>query len=263
MPVHAHHADGVLILTLDRPERRNALDLPMWHALRDHALHVPDDVRAVIITGASPHFCSGMDLNPDNPVVARVMPAFLEGNDDAARSVIDELKECIAAVAGIEVPTFAAIEGACIGGGFEVALACDVRIAAENASIGLTETRIGMIPDLGGCVRLTRLVGPGRAADLIATGRRVSGSDAFRLGCVERVVEPGATLVIAQEAAAAVAENAPEATRLALGVVRVASDLGLDEALALETRAGVMALISGEPREGIAAFLEKRAPRWT
>lgn len=262
MPVTLETHDGVALLTLSRPERRNALDLGAWRALRDHAESLAG-VRAVVVTGAEGHFSSGMDLAPDNPIVQHVGPAIFEGDERAAREALDELKGCVAAVASLPVPTFAAIEGACVGGGFEVALACDVRIAARDASIGLTEVRVGMIPDLGGCARLTRLVGPGRAADLICTARRVTGEEAFQLGCVERVVEPGQALAAALDAAREVTRNGPEAVRIALSVVRRASDLGLPEALSLETQGGVLALTSGEPREGIAAFHEKRLPRWS
>lgn len=258
--------DGVAILTIARPHRRNALDGPSWHRLRDLARELAagrhGSVRAVIVTGEGGNFSSGMDLSFDNPLIARIAPAIQEGDERAARDLILELKECVDAVADLPVPTFAAIEGACVGGGLEVALACDVRIAAEDASIGLTEVRVGMIPDLGGCARLTRLVGPGRAADLVCTGRKVSGTEAFALGLVERVVPAAEALGAAVKAAGEVAAGGPEAVRLALSVVRMASDLGQTEALAVETRAGALALVSGEPREGIQAFLEKRAPRW-
>jgi enoyl-CoA hydratase/carnithine racemase len=263
MPVTIATADGITVLTLDRPDRRNALDIDMWVAMRDAARSVAESARAVIITGAAGHFCAGMDLSPQNPLIQKITPAVVEGRDGPARDVLAELKECVQALAELPCATFAAIEGACVGGGLEVALACDVRIAARDATIAMTETRIGMIPDIGGCVRLTRLVGPGRAADLIATARRIDGDEAFRLGVVERVVAPGTALAAAQEAARQVAANGPTAVRLALSVVRLAPDLGIAEALAVETGAGAMALTSGEPREGIAAFLEKRPPRWT
>lgn len=262
MPVTLQTQDGVAVITLDRPERRNALDMDAWRELRACAAAVTG-VRAVVVTGAGGHFCAGMDLSPDNPVVQKVGPAIFEGEEAPAREVIEELKACVQALADVPVPVFAAIEGACVGGGYEVALACDVRIAARSANIGLTETRVGMIPDIGGCARLTRLVGPGRAADVICTARRLDADEAFRLGCVERVVDAGQAFAVAMEAARAVAANAPIATELALKVVRRAPDLGLTEALSLETQAGVMALTSGEPREGIGAFLEKRAPRWS
>lgn len=262
MPVTSSYQDGIAVITLDRPERRNALDLDAWHGLRDQVRAVPTSTRAIVVTGAGGHFCAGMDLSPGNPLITRIGPAIVGGSEAAAREVIEELKECVAALAEPGVPTFAAIEGACIGGGLEVALGCDVRICSTDAVIGLTEVRIGMIPDLGGCARLTRLVGPGRAADLVTTGRRIDGEEAFRLGIVERSCAPGTALENALAAARQVVENAPIAVRLALNVVRVAPDLGIAEALSVETRAGVLALTSGEPQEGVTAFFERRPPRW-
>lgn len=262
MPVHLSHHDTTAVITIDRGERRNALTMDDWLGVRDCARRVTD-ARAVVLTGAGGHFSAGMDLSPANPIIARVGPAIVEGHEQPARALIEELKGCVQAIADLEVPTFAAIEGACIGGGLELALACDVRIAAADAVLALPEVRAGMVPDVGGCARLTRLVGPGRAADLICTARRLSGEEAFRLGVVERVVPPGTALAAALEAGRMVAENAPTAVRMALNVVRVAPDLGLSEALGLETRAGVVALTSGEPAEGIQAFFERRPPRWT
>lgn len=261
MPVISQTEDGVTILTIARPSRRNALDMEMWRDLR-RAANAVQRVRAVIVTGSGAHFCSGMDLNPDNPLFLEAAPAIAEGDERVAREVINELKSCVQALADLPCPTIAAIEGACIGGGLEVALACDMRFAASDASLGLLEVRIGMIPDLGGCARLTRLIGPGRAADLICTARRVDGEEAYRMGVVERVVPSGTALASARSAARDIAANGPMAVQLALSTVRMASDLGLAEALSVETRAGVLALTSGEPREGVAAFLEKRAPRW-
>lgn len=261
MPVTVNRSGGLVVLTLDRPHRRNALDADMWTSLRD-AARAAEDARVVVVTGAGGHFAAGMDLSPENPTMRAAGPAILEGDEGAALRLIRHLKECVQAIADLPCPTLAAIEGACVGGGLEIALACDIRIAARGARLSLPEVRIGMIPDLGGCARLTRLVGPGRAADLVVTGRSLDGDEAFRLGVVERVVADGATLDEARAAAAAILENAPQAVGLALTAVRRAADLGLDEALSVETRAGVLALTRGEPREGVAAFFEKRPPRW-
>ena len=262
MPVHLTQQDTTAVITIGPGERRNALTLEDWLALRDAALRV-GDVRAVVVTGSGGHFSSGIDLSPTNPMIGRIAPAIKEGREQPARALLEELKACVQAIADLDVPTFAAIEGACVGGGLEVALACDIRIAAADAIIALPETRAGMIPDVGGCARLTRLIGPGRAADLVCTGRRLSGTEAFQLGVVERVVPTGTALAVALEAATQVAANGPTAVRMALNIVRVAPDLGLSEALAVETRAGVAALTSGEPGEGIRAFFERRAPRWS
>lgn len=261
MPVTTSSHDGVVVLTLDRPDRRNALDLETWHALRD-AARAAESARVVIVRGAGAHFSAGMDLSASNPLLAMIAPALTRGDENVARTVIEDLKSCVQALADLPGLTIAAIEGACLGGGLEVALACDMRIAAENAMLAMPEARIGLMSDVGGATRLTRLVGPGRAADLLATGRTVSGEEAFRLGFVERVVPAGTALDVARAAANDVLGNAPEAVRLALSVVRLAPDLGLSEALSLETRAGVMALSTGEALEGLAAFQERRPPRW-
>lgn len=263
MSVTLTHQADLAILTLDRPDRRNALDMADWHSLRDLCRGIGGEVRALIVTGAGGHFCAGMDLSPENPLVARLTPALLAGEEAPAKAVLEDLKDCLAALTELNIPTFAAIEGVCVGGGLEVALACDVRIASRTARFSLPEVHTGMIPDLGGCARLPRLVGPGRAADLIVTGRRFDGEEAFRLGVVERIVEPGDSLSEALVAGGQVSGNAPVAVRLALRVVRLSGDLGLAEALSIETRAGVVALTSGEPREGITAFFEKRAPKWS
>ncbi len=262
MPVTLQVSEGVAVLTLDRPERRNALDLAMWRQL-GAAAREAEGARVVIVTGAGGHFCSGMDLAADEAILAAATPAIVNGDERAAQDLIRELKACVQALADLPCPTIAAIEGACVGGGLEVALACDIRIASAGASLGLPEVRIGMIPDLGGCARLTRLVGPGRAADLVCTGRRVDAEEAYRLGVIERVVPAGTALAAARAAAGDIVGNGPMAVRLALNAVRVAADLGLDEALSVETRAGVLALVSGEASEGVAAFREKRAPRWS
>jgi enoyl-CoA hydratase/carnithine racemase len=261
MPVHRQSADGVTVLTLSRPERRNALDRGMWHALRE-AAEASADARVVILTGEGPAFCAGLDLSPDNTILADAASAMHSGDETRAQALVRELKSCVQALADLPCPTLAAIEGACFGAGVELALACDIRIASEQAVFSLPEVRLGLVPDLGGCARLARLVGPGRAADLICTGRRVDAGEAHRLGLLERVVPAGAALSTARAAAGDILAGAPMAMRLALNVIRVAPDLGLDEALSVETRAGVLAVLSGEVAEGMAAAAARRAPRW-
>ena len=255
--------NGIARITLSKPAKRNALDEAMWTALGETigaaAAQLP---RALIVTGAGGHFAAGMDLSPENPIQARVAPAIFQHESVAATGVITWLKEIVAGLADFPAPTIAAVEGACAGSGFEIALHCDIRVAAKNAFFSLPEVRIGMVPDVGGTTRLTRLVGPGRAARLIATGERVTGDEAFALGMVERVVEPGRALTEAEDMARLIAKGGPTAVREALQVIRRVADLSLAEAYAAETAAGANALTSGEPLEGIQAFFEKRDPRW-
>lgn len=256
--------DDVAILTIDRPARRNALHGPLWLQLGqrvDEALaHGP---RALVLTGAGPHFCAGMDLKPDNPLLARILPAVLEADVAAGRAVILDLKASLRKLLDCPVPTFAAVEGVAIGGGYEVALHCDVIVAAHDARVGLPEVRIGMVPDVGGSTLLARRVGSGRAALAVTTGRSFDAPLAQTLGYVDLLCEPGQALETARALAAEVRLGGPQAVRGALSTVRQAPFLSLDAAFAHETEAGAAALASGEPREGTLAFAERRDPDWS
>ncbi|MCA9567492.1 MAG: enoyl-CoA hydratase/isomerase family protein [Myxococcales bacterium] len=253
--------DGpVARITLDRPERHNAMHGPMWTALREVAEGLAaDPPRAVVLVGAGPHFCSGMDLSPANPLLARLAPAVMGRDADALRAVIRELKATVDAVAAIPVPVVAALEGSCLGGGLEVALAADLRVAGQGARFSLPETRWGMVPDVGGTVRLSRLVGRARAAQLALTAATIDAQRAESWGLVNEVVPDGQALARAEGLARQIAAQAPTATREALAVLR--SWPG-DDRFGDETEAGVRALLSGEVLEGLQAFAQKREARW-
>ncbi|MCB9759620.1 MAG: enoyl-CoA hydratase/isomerase family protein [Alphaproteobacteria bacterium] len=250
------------VITLRAPPR-NAMHLDMWHQLDAHVATIAGTraFRAAVITGAGGHFCAGMDVRPDNPVIARLAPSFVEGDPGPARALLDELKGILDRLGTLPVPVVAAIDGACAGGGLEIALACDVRLAADTAYFALRETRMGMIPDLGGTVRLARLLGPGAATDLILTGRRVDATEALQRGLVERLTD-GAALEAALAWVDDLALSGPFATARALEVLRVASRAGEAPLLAMETEAGAAAISSGEPPIGVQAFLTDTAPRW-
>jgi|AMFO01.1.fsa_nt_gi Enoyl-CoA hydratase/carnithine racemase len=259
---------GVAVLTIQRSRRRNALHGPLWELLGQRIAQVaarcaPDgDVRSVILTGSGPHFCAGMDLMPDNPLVERILPAIMEADEGAARGVILDLKAITRALAELPVPTIAAVEGVAAGGGYELALHCDMIVASHQSRVGLPEVRVGMVPDVGGTTMLTRRVGPARAALAITTGRMFDAPQALALGMVDLLCEPGTALDEAQGLAADIALGGPVAVGAALAALRRVNDLELPAALAIETEAGVRALTSGEPREGTMAFAEKRSPRW-
>ncbi len=252
--------DGdVVTLTIDRPERRNALDGPLWSALKEAADQVAaDPPRAVIVTGSAGHFCAGMDLKMDNPLVARLVPAVTAKDEDALRALIVELKGVVDAIASIPAPVVAAVEGACAGGGLEVALACDMRIAGDGSFFSLPETHIGMVPDVGGTVRVSRLVGAGRATELILSGRRLDATEAKEWGLVNRVVPAGTALESARAFVQELRAAGPACTRHILEVLRQVPA----PTFAQETEAGVRALTSGEAVEGAMAFVEKRPPKW-
>lgn len=255
--------DGVAVLTLDRPERRNALCREMWQAIGARADEAAQaGVRALIVTGTGDHFCAGMDLKPDNAYVPMLMPAINDGNREVVREIIDELKASLSKLQNFPAPTIAAIEGACLGGGYEVALRCDIRIVGESAKLGLPEVRMGMVPDVGGTHLLTRLVGPGRAAWVICSGAAFDAAQSERMGLVEQVVPDGQTMTTARSLAAEIALGGPVSVRSAIQAIRQIPGISQEAACAVETEAGIDAVTSGEPMEGITAFAQRRPPQW-
>jgi len=255
--------DGIAVMTLDRPERRNALNAEMWIAIGDRMEEAAAaKPRALIVAGSGDHFCAGMDLKPDNALIPRIMPAVTEGRVEVVREVILELKTSLTKLQNFPAPTIAAIEGACLGGGYEVALRCDIRIASASATLGLPEVRVGMVPDVGGTHLLTRLVGPGRAAMIICSGAKYSAEEAHDLGMVERLVDTGNAMTAARALAAEISLGGPVSVASAIHAIRRIPGSNSQDASELETAAGIEAVTSGEPMEGILAFAERRPPLW-
>jgi enoyl-CoA hydratase/carnithine racemase len=256
--------DGdVVEVTIDRPTHRNALDKDLWEALRREGLALHDGVpRVVILTGAGEHFCAGMDLSPSNALFEEIGP--LVKNRDAYRlsEVIKRLKASFGVWARLPAPVICAIEGACVGGGLELALAGDIRIVGDEAFFSLPETRFGMVPDVGGTVRLSGLVGRARATQLILTGDTIDAETAEQWGLVNEIVPAGTAIVRARELAKQILEGSPAATLQALLALRQTAELHDDERFEIETQAGARALVSGEVLEGLASFAEKRKPKW-
>ncbi len=245
-----------------REEKRNAMHGPMWTALREAALELAKTPpRVLIITGTGGHFSAGMDLSPRNPIFARLAPAAAGSDVPAMRALIEELKSTMNAFADLPCVTVSAIDGACCGSGLELALATDLRVASGGAFFSLPETLVGLAPDVGGAVRLTRLVGRSRATDLALTGRRIDAAEAERWGMIDRLVANDA-FKAALELANDLLSGAPEASRATLSVIRSVPELSDADAFEAETQAGIRTLLSGEFMEGMAAFIEKRAPRW-
>ena len=247
--------EGVATVTLDRPDVFNAMNEPMRRELTEcfTRLAVDDDVRVIVITGAGERaFSAGADIRefvqPPVPVRFREERKRVD-----FRAVMDRCPQ----------PIIAAIRGYALGGGLELALACDIRIAAEDAQLGLTEISLAIIPGGGGTQRLPRLVGRGKALEMILTGARIGGPEALRVGLVERVVPPGEVLPAAQELARALAARAPVALRYAKEAVVKGLELPLAEGLRLENDLATLLRTTEDRLEGAKAFLEKRAPRFT
>jgi enoyl-CoA hydratase/carnithine racemase len=245
--------DELVVLTLDRPEVRNAVDSALLERLHEalDAIVADTGVRGVVIAGAGGKaFSAGMDL--------KERAGF---DDDQLRTQRSRIVALIARVNELPVPTVAAVEGVAMGGGFELALACDLIVASSAATFALPEVGVGIFPGGGGTQTLTWLVGPARARDVILTGRRLSAVEAESWGIVARVVEPGMALEAALALAATVAEGAPLGIRAARAAIRGAHR-SLAEGLAAENALYETVLASRDRVEGFRAFTEKRRPRF-
>ena len=262
--IHLERRGHIGIVTLDRPERRNAFNAEMWRALEKTV----DDLKArlprvVVITGAGEKaFCAGFDINPDNPQVANLIDAVHHHQREPVEALIREIRHAVDGLVSLPVPVIAALNGLAFGGGAELALRCDMRIADPATVISFSEVRLGLMPDWGGGVALSRLVGPGRAAELILTARRIDAEEALRLGVVNRISAPGKSLDEAVALAETIAGHGPRAVRHALRVIRHSPDLPLEKALDFESEEAVTLIASGECYHGIVAFLEKKKPEF-
>jgi len=234
--VKLERREQIAIVTMDRPERRNTLNADMWRALEGTAADLEKNPpHAVVITGAGRRaFCAGMDVNPDNPQIEAVMAGVLNNDRRPVEQLIAELRQVVDRLVALPVPIIAALNGNAYGGGAELAARCDLRVMDPGAKICFSEVRLGLMPDWGGGVALTRVVGPGAAAELILTGRSISAERALQIGLANRISPAGGVLEEALEIAAEIAANGPLAVRSALEVIRKTPDMPYARALELE-----------------------------
>ena len=255
-PVRVETRDGVRTLTVDRPEKLNALNTAVLEALGARVAEAEADatLRCLILTGAGEKaFIAGADIGE----LARLTP--LAGREQARRgqALLDRLEN-------LPIPSIAAINGYAYGGGLELALACTMRVASENAKMGLPETSLGILPGYGGTQRLTRLLGKARAAELILTAEKgTTAAEAWRLGLVNRVVPAGQALAASMDLALAIAKNGPVACRYALEAIRRGGEMPLPEGFAYEATLFGLCASTEDMKEGMTAFLEKRPARFT
>lgn len=248
---------GVVLVTLDLPERRNAMSEPMtasWGAVM-HALRDDSAVRAVVVTGAGRAFCAGGDFS------------WLGDTPDASVAALRERMAAFyrtwLAVHELPVPTIAAINGPAIGAGLAVALACDVRIAADNARLAVPFTSLGLHPGMATTYLLRRAAGDTLARDMLLTGRAVTGKEAVASGLVSRTTSPDEVLEAALSAAADAAAAAPVATALTKAALGPGGPQSFEAALTWEALAQPVTLAMDDLHEGLAAARERRAPRFT
>jgi enoyl-CoA hydratase len=241
--------DGVVVLTVDRQDKLNSLNPQVVEEIGQALLELQEDPpRVVIVTGAGERaFIAGADIavmNEMSPIEAK---RFAELGH-AATALLDRSP----------VPTIAAINGFALGGGCEIALACDIRIAAENALLGFPEVTLGILPGLGGTQRLPRLVGPGIAKEMIFSGRRLKAEEARMINLVNRVVPEGEALNAARELAREIASNGPVAVRHAKAAANKSQDVDLVSGLEYEADQFALLFATEDAREGMGAFVEKR-----
>ncbi len=244
---------GWAVVTLNRPDAMNSLSRALVRELGDvfRALSADPTVRVVILTGAGEKaFCAGADLKERKGMT-----------DDDVRAMLGYYRESFGAIDRCTRPVVAALNGVALGGGFELALACDLRVAAATALVGLPETTLAIIPGAGGTQRLPRLVGTGKAKELILLGRRIAAPEALALGLVTAVAEPGERVVdAAKKLTAHLVTGAPIALAAAMEAVDEGADLDFEAGLDLEARCYEKTLQSTDRREALAAFAEKRKP---
>jgi enoyl-CoA hydratase len=245
-------SEGIATITLNRPEALNAFSKEVieeiMHALEE--LKNDENVRVVVLTGAGEKaFSAGADIK------AMVGMTALKARE---LSLMGE-RLCLA-LENLEKPVIAALNGYALGGGLEVAMSCDLRIASENARVGQTEINIGLIPGWGGTQRLTRLIGRTKAKELVFTGRMIDAKTAEQLGIVNMVLPADKFRETVRQFALELASKAPVAIRVAKALINKGADISLDSALALEREGFAVVASTEDLKEGVSAFTEKRKP---
>jgi enoyl-CoA hydratase/carnithine racemase len=252
--------DGILILTLNRPETMNCFNSDLLAALAEVIREANFDttLRCIIITGASGgdpkkiSFSTGADLKERRGMT-----------QDQVRRYVFTIRNTFTAIEQVRVPVIVAINGFAVGGGLELALACDIRIASSNAVMGLPETGLAIIPGGGGTQRLPRIIGVARAKELIFTARRIDAKTALEIGLVNRIVEPDQLMPAALEMAREIAKNGPIGVAQAKFAINNGMEASLGVALPLESKAYEVTIPTKDRLEALAAFAEKRKPVFT
>lgn len=247
--ISTHTQDQVAWITLERPAQGNAPDQEMAAALRETCAALDQDVvvRAIVVTGAGEHFCSA----PPHP-----FPPSSNG------SAVVQPPRVASTVAALQAPVIAAINGPAIGQGLELALACDIRIAAEGARFAMPQVTAGLLPWDGGTQRLPRVVGRGRALEMLMTGRDVDAREALGMGLVHEVVPQGKLAARVQAVAEDIAAAAPIALRYTKEAVLRGVDMDMESGLRLEADLNILLQSTADRAEGVRSFLERRAPRF-
>jgi enoyl-CoA hydratase/carnithine racemase len=251
MTVRVERDERIAVVTLDRPKQLNALSTQLMNELVGALgeLDVDPEVRCIVLAGSERVFAAGADIEEMADATAMEMLAQRRvGQWDAIRT--------------LRTPLVAAVSGWCLGGGCELAMACHVRVASDNAKFGQPEVKLGIAPGYGGTQRLPRLVGKGVALQLILTGEMIDAHEAHRIGLVTKVVPAGELLAEAERLLRGILAMGPLAVRLALEAVDQGLEMSLEEGLLLEANHFGLLAATRDMKEGLTAFLEKRQPRF-
>lgn len=247
--------DGIAKITINRPEKLNALNRQVMQDLRACLQQLKSDpeIRVVILTGSGPNaFAAGADIRE----LADLSSAEALNASKFGQRLFDSIEN-------LGKPVIAAINGFALGGGCELAMACTIRIASENAVLGQPEIKLGLIPGYGGTQRLPRLIGKSRAVEMILTGDPIAAQEALRLGLVSGVVPAGELLETAERMARTIAANAPRSVEYALQSVNQGMELPSAQGQSLESSLFARCFETADMKEGTRAFLEKRLPKFT
>ena len=247
-------SDHVAIITLNRPESMNALSSSMFFELK-HALEKIDSdntSQALVLTGGEKVFAAGFDIKEFTSIKT----------PSEANGMLYNIRQCYDFLAGLNIPVIAATSGLTFGGGFELALACDFRIASDTAQFALPEINLGLIPGAGGTQRLPRIVGVGRASEMLYTGKPITAQKAFEMGLVNKVTTPDNLIEKTLEMAILVASKPGFALKMIKNAVQTGMDTNLKSALEYEARCFEMLFSTQDQKEGVAAFMEKRKPEF-
>ncbi|MDH5363195.1 MAG: enoyl-CoA hydratase-related protein [Aigarchaeota archaeon] len=253
--------ENIAVIKLNRPDALNSFSPEMLTELENllDEISKDDTIRSVVITGAGERaFSSGADLKLVSTALRT--PGVID--EAAVRQYMEQGQRVFRKIEDLSKPVIAAINGWCLGGGLELAAACDIRIASENAKLGHTEVRLGLIPGWGGTQRTAKIIGVGRAQELILTGGQISATDAEKIGLVNKVVPPDELMSTANWTAGQIAANAPVAIRLAKKLVKKSTDLNIVEGNKLELDAILECIKTEDIREGVQALFEKRSPQF-
>lgn len=256
--------DGIARITLNRPEKKNAISPEMLIRLTDAWDEVMErpDIRVVLVTGAGDSFCAGADLGSLIPLLTRARPP----EDDWDQRVLADStlgQKAFLRSTEMTTPIVAAVRGHAVAGGFELLLACDLRVIAEDTRLGLTEVQRGLVPIGGGTTRLSRQIPRALANEILLLGDYITAQEALTFGLVNRVVPPDDVLGCATDLAQRMARNGPLAMRLVKEIMQRADGLPLDDGFAAENQAAAVVGRSDDAKEGPRAFVEKRTPQFT